>query len=282
MAKRTALDISKAVGKQLLGLAIVLAVVVGVIAGGLAVRSIVKVKTAETVAVTQAVNDGTTHDMTIVWPTGKEQTYTYSETITPRKSSYTGPINEHRTEIFMLSLNPLDSANKAGERVTPSTFAEGDRPSIQLNENGVNTSKAAGAEAAGQGGSNPVLGEYFGWIGFILFGVIGLFVITGVWKWLWPKIEPAVAAAVGGVATGGEAVIAKLIDALHQSTPVPAVVPPPAAAPAALRVVSAAPTPEPNAQTAQPKAEAAATGTGQPVADTTAGTGLHSGTLGNA
>ena len=273
MAKRTALDITKQVGKHITGLAIVAAVIVGVAIGGFEVRSWVKTTTAAKTVQAQIANDGTTHDMTIVWPTGKEQTLTYSETITPKRSTYTGPTNDHQTEIFMLSLNPLDSANKAGERIPPATFAEGDRPALVLNENGVTATKTEGANAVGQGGSNPVMGEYFGWIGFILFGVIGLFVIVGVGKWLWPKIEPAAAAAVGGLASGGEAVVTALVHALHQSAPVaPVVLPPaPVATPAAPAGGAATPTAQSATQTAPGVQEAAVAVSADPVVVAPAG-----------
>ena len=193
-AKTVAINI----GKNVLGVAIVGAVLVGLVVAGVAINVATKAKSASQVSTNRTVNDGTTHDMTIVWPEGTEQVVSYNEVITPRRSTYTGPKNTHKSSIKMVSFNPLDSANKAGQGITPSTFAEGDRPSIQLNEVGVNTSKASGAELAGMSGSNPVLGEYIGWIGLVVIGLIGLVVIIGIGKWMWSvwkTVEPAVVGA---------------------------------------------------------------------------------------
>ena len=228
---RTKMQIAAIVGKNILGLAIVGAVVVGIVAASFSIHSWAKTRAitqqaTQQTAQAQIAADGTTHDMTIVWPSGTEQTLCYSETITPKSSTYTGPKNHHRMVIDMFSFNPLDSANKAGERVTPSTFAEGERPSIDIDENGVKTSKSKGAEAIGQGGSEPVMGEYLGWAGIVLLGVVGLFIILGVGKWLWAewqKVEPAVAAAVGAAVPA----LAPVMAAVSVATP-----PPPAAPPA--------------------------------------------------
>jgi hypothetical protein len=192
--KRTAIKI----GKHVLGLAVVAAVILGVIVAGCSIYAYSRSKAATEIIQAQVTNDGTTHDMTIVWPTGQTQNVTYSETITPKSSTYTGPTNLHKVEIDMISFNPLDSANKAGERLTPSTFAEGDRPAIQVTETGTLASKAEGAQSVGMGGSKPVMGEFLGWGAIALVGLIGLLVIAGVGKWLWAewkKVSPAVISA---------------------------------------------------------------------------------------
>lgn len=174
--------------KHVVGLALIAAILVGVVVAGFSINSATKAKSAAQVAMNRVTDDGTTHDMTIVWPTGQEQNVSYSETITPRSSTYTGPKNVHQTEIFMLSLNPLDSVNKAGQGITPSTFAEGDRPALVLNEGGVNATKTKGAETVGQGGADPAWGEYLGWFGMILVLLIGLAVIAALVKWLYPGL----------------------------------------------------------------------------------------------
>jgi hypothetical protein len=217
------------VGRHIVGLAIVSAVIVGVAVGGFEFRSYVKARTTAKTARDQFTNDGTTHDLTIVWPTGKEQTLTYSETITPKKSSYTGPVNTHQTKISMFSMNPLDSANKAGERIPPATFAEGDRPALVLNDNGVTASKTEGANSTGMGGSNPVFGEYLGWAGFIILGVIGLVVIFKVGQWLWPKIEAGAEAALAAVSPAAAVAVAAVKPAVP-AAPAAAVLPPAAVA----------------------------------------------------
>jgi hypothetical protein len=201
-------------------------VIVGVAVGGFEFRSYVKAHTSAKTAQAQIANDGTTHDMTIVWPTGKEQTLTYSETITPKRSSYTGPVNTHSTKISMFSMNPLDSANKAGERIPPATFAEGDRPALVLNDSGVTASKTEGANSTGMGGSNPVFGEYLGWVGFIILGLIGIWAIFKVGQWLWPKIEAGAEAALAVVSPAAAVAVA----AVKPSAPAAAVLPPAAVA----------------------------------------------------
>jgi hypothetical protein len=182
-------------GKHLVGLAVVAAVVIGAIIASVSIHDFTRADATTQIASVQAVNDGTTHDMTIVWPDGKAENLSYSETITPKHSEYTGPKNYHKVDIRMVSFNPLDSANKAGEGMTPSTFAEGDRPAIVVNEDGVNASKASGAKSVGEGGAKPSLGEFMGWGVIGILGLIALFVMAGVFKWLWAewqKVEPAV------------------------------------------------------------------------------------------
>ena len=232
------------VGRHIVGLAIVSAVIVGVAVGGFEFRSYVKAHTTAKTAQAQIANDGTTHDMTIVWPTGKEQTLTYSETITPKRSSYTGPVNTHSTKISMFSMNPLDSANKAGERIPPATFAEGDRPALVLNDSGVTASKTEGANSTGMGGSNPVFGEYLGWVGFIILGLIGIWAIFKVGQWLWPKIEAGAEAALAAVSPAAAVAVA----AAKPSAPVAPVVLPPA--PEATAVAPAGGAATPTAQSA--------------------------------
>jgi hypothetical protein len=181
-------------GKHLIGFAVIAAVIFGVLAAASSVHS----ATRSAAVVQVAQTDGTTRDLTIVWPNGKTQIVSYGETITPRHSEYTGPKNTHSTVIDMISFNPLDSANKAGERLTPSTFAEGDRPSISATDRGLATSKAEGAASTGEGGSKPMLGEYSGWAVMGILGIIGIFIISGVFKWLlaeWQRVGPSVVAA---------------------------------------------------------------------------------------
>jgi hypothetical protein len=188
---------AKTIAKHVVGLTLVVLVVVGVIALG---ASITRSTAVVQVAQSKAASDGTTHDLTIVWPTGKTEIVQYAETVTPKHSEYIGPKNLHQTNIDMISFNPLDSATKAGERLTPSTFAEGDRPSIQVTEDGMKTSKADGATAVGQGGANPVLGEFLGWGVIGILGIVGLVIIWGVLKWLkaeWDEYEPAILPALG-------------------------------------------------------------------------------------
>jgi hypothetical protein len=255
------------VGRHIVGLAVVSAVIVGVAVGGFEFRSYVKAHTSAKTAQAQIANDGTTHDMTIVWPTGKEQTLTYSETITPKRSSYTGPVNTHSTKISMFSMNPLDSANKAGERIPPATFAEGDRPAIVLNDSGVTASKTEGANSTGMGGSNPVFGEYLGWIGFIILGLVGIWAIFKVGQWLWPKIEAAAETALATVSPAAAVAVA----AAKPSAPVAAMLPPAAVTPAAPAGGAATPTAQSATQTAPGVQEAAVAVSADPVVVAPAG-----------
>jgi hypothetical protein len=203
MPKTTQNNIVRKVGKHAIALVVVFAVVVGVFIAALSINAYTKRQAVQQVATNRILNDGTTHDMTIVWPDGKTETVVYSEMITPKHTTYTGPDNLHQTVTDMVSFNPLDSANKAVERMTPSTFAEGDRPAIRIDENGgMSASKVEGANAVGQGGSNPVMGEYIGWVAILVIGLAGLFILSGVFKWLWAewqKLEPTVIGSVESV-----------------------------------------------------------------------------------
>lgn len=231
---RTKTQIIAIIGKNIIALSIVGAVIVAIIAASFAIYTATRSNTTTQQAEQQAAkakaeNDGTTHDMTIVWPDGIEQPLKYSETITPKVSTYTGPKNRHRTVIDMFSFNPLDSANKAGEGIKPNSFAEGDRPSIDIDESGVKTSKSKGAVAVGESGSYPSMGEYLGWAGIAMLGVVGLFVILGVGKWIWAtwqKVEPLVGAAVVAAIPASAPLVAAVTGATLASAA--ATTPPPA------------------------------------------------------
>lgn len=191
--------ILKAVLKHVVALAICGVVATGLVIAGVAIYHVSHTQQAKAEAaqsITQA--DGTTHDMTIVWQNGTEQQVTYSETVTPAHSEYRGPTNDHICKTSFFTMNPIDSAAKALERINPSTFAEGDRPAVVVSDKAMTVSKSEGATAKGEGGSNPVMGEYLGWVGIIILGVIGLLVFGGIGKWLynnvWKPVEPAVAA----------------------------------------------------------------------------------------
>jgi hypothetical protein len=196
--------IAKMIAKHVLGLVIVALVGMACLVACVSVHDYTKGHAEQQIATSvaiaeQAKNDGTTHGLSIVWPSGKEESFQYAETITPRHSEYHGPVNEHCTVIDMISFNPLDSANKAGENIKPSTFAEGDKQALQLDDDGMGAGKAKGATSTGEAGSNPSLGEYAGWLVMGVIGIGGLLIFAGVGKWLWAeweKIEPSVAGEV--------------------------------------------------------------------------------------
>lgn len=188
--------------KHAVALGIVAAVVIGFVVAAITIPGALKARFAAQTAQAaqaQALNDGTTHDMTIVWKDGHEEHVRYREQIIPRGGTFTGKRNTHITTIDMFSFNPLDSANKAGERLTPPTFTEGDTPAIQIDENGVDASKTKGAIAVGEGGSNPVWGEYLGWGVVLIVGVVGIIILGKLWPWIaaeWKRIEPGLIGAI--------------------------------------------------------------------------------------